>query len=101
MIGAPAAILVALAIPQAQGRAAPRDSATAIVENLRAAVKAHPDSFELVFRLGLILGRTADEVEGHWQQRVEARQLLDKAVRLRTNDPRPRLEYGMVLRKQH
>jgi GWxTD domain-containing protein len=70
------------------------------LDRLRADAKAHPDSFPIVLALGQALARTATELESDWRQRDEARKVLDRAVAMRPDDPRPFLETGLLLRKQ-
>jgi len=77
----------------------PADSATQL-DHLRAEVKSYPDSFPLVLALGTALARSATERSDDWRLRLEARKYLDKALRMRGNDPRPLLEIGMLMRKQ-
>jgi GWxTD domain-containing protein len=95
---APATALLLLVAPFSPLRA---QADTAVdLAGLRAAVRAYPDSFPLVLALGQTLTRTATEREKDWPQRAEARKALDRALRLRPNDPRPYLEIGALLRKQ-
>src|SRR5882724_545248 len=68
---------------------------------LRAAVHAHPDSVELLLALGRALTNSTDRVESNFETRMEARGYLDRAVRLRSNDPRTWLEYGLLVQMQH
>src|SRR5689334_25312652 len=77
------------AVGAQQPRSASDDSAV----TLRAEARNHPDSVDLLLALGRLLSRRADEVESHFEERVEAAGYLDRAVRLRPHDPRLLLEY--------
>ena len=77
---------------------------TAVVDSgefdqLRAAARTHRDSFEVQLAYGRVLARSASEREGDWRARSEAERQLERAFRLRTEDPRPYLELGVLKRK--
>ncbi len=99
--------LVVVGLPLALGlcvlpaaRAQSDSGAAVVLARLRADVKAHHDSFPLVFALGKALARSTTERSTGWRQRVEAKKYLEQAMRMRDDDPRPLLEMGMLLRKQ-
>src|SRR5690349_2383644 len=93
------ALLAAASIQLSQAHAAwvPDDS----LKTLRAAVQAHPDSVDLLMAAGRYITERADMIEGHFEYRMEARGYLDRAVRLRHDDSRTWLEYGLLIQKQH
>ncbi len=75
------------------------DTASAI-ERLRAVVGDEPDFGPAFLRLGSVLSAQADEVEREFDQRLEAKEMLERAHRLMGSDPEVLLEYGLLLRKQ-
>jgi GWxTD domain-containing protein len=70
------------------------------IDRLRADAEAYPDSFPLVFAYGQALARAVSERASEWRARLEARKVLERAFRLRPDDPRPFFELGALMRKQ-
>lgn len=84
---------------QALDELAAGDTASAI-ERLRVVVEAEPDFGPAFLRLGSVLSARAHEIEREFGQRLEARDMLERAHRLMGSDPEVLLEYGLLLRKQ-
>ena len=70
------------------------------LDRLRSLAGVHPDSFEIVLAFGRALARSASAIEAEWRPRRAAEQALERAMRLRPDDPRPFLELGVLRRKQ-
>lgn len=72
---------------------------TAAIELLREVVRLRADHGLAHLRLGALLSAQASELESEFQQRVEAKRLLDRAYRLLGPEPEVLLEYALLLRK--
>ncbi len=90
---------VAAAFSQAVHQLAEGDT-TAAIALLRETIVTSPDYGPALRQLGILLALRASEREGDFRTRLDARRILDRAMRLEGDDPEILLAYGLLLHKQ-
>lgn len=90
---------VVAAFSQAVHQLAEGDT-TAAIAMLRETIGTSPDYGPALRRLGILLALRASERGEDFRIRLDARRILDRAMRLEGDDPEILLAYGLLLHKQ-